>query len=1840
MRNLFVIIWVLLLFPLQKSWGQNGSYDDYYEGYLIQTKAAKWHDLQKEYQISAADRFEGVEFWQIAGGKVQGAHTSVDTLYVHAGTTLRLSLPDKLNADYSIQTYQRWYDIRRLSTFKTFSKVYNWNYDDLLMPERVKGYRFKNGYIGSPLTGTTVLDNMYFYYPTKTEFAQMFPGNTDSNLDNNYYLVACDVSGYNDYTETYDKQTSHSSSFPNVFWEPTLSHRIIYYICNVDDNENASYVKRWKQGIADGTLTRSDETTNAYFEELEITFPAWRRANYTQDLVALTKEARGYAIPGIEYGYANDPISKELNVEIKDNTAGISLVNNTISGADTKIQFNYPSGNRVANNAKASIVVYKTINGTRYNIARFKLTFKEEGNLLTQTEMKAHQQVGQSNYYRTPEYLKANFELLTEQNFDYDKNVANLVYGNSKYYPFPRNWEACSYGFYDGSYGKDSDFPHGNGDFAEWGYYALTNSYVEGPNAWTGQYNNPLPNDDDPIRYNSRGNKSSFHMYIDASDRAGVVARVPFKEKLCRGSELFVTAWVKCARWSSGSDNAAMLFTIMGVREENGVKSYTPIYRQQTGQIPLSYMDLGDSGKNDWMQLYFSFVNHSEIDYDSYVVQIDNQSASTNGGDMYVDDIRVYMKKPQAEVTQLTMNCTEDAVRVNFSMDWTRILSRLGIDENEPGNHGVDFCFVDTVLFHKNMLELEATIPDELKRVEEALKKSAVAPEANSFGEFQRFNFKTPFSQNRTYQAGNDATSLARNNKETIDGKEQYFFFGGEDVVGNKTLTVDFYSMLIPNRPYWLLITDPFPDDGIAEAKDFLDDWGTDCAIQTDFMVKSRNVVRVNGEVVEPSTTYCAGKVLDFTVDLKIPDGEGGYKELEGSDVYFDWFFGTSANIDTEAEFREVNETYGISVRDALKSFRDIYPNADKISEDTPTSGDFTAEKRKLLEYYVNIKPTTGQYAGLILHKKKLTLTLVNPGLHMVIMPIKITIPGITEHESNMICWNYIPVMMNVTGNSPNLHIGFNNMDYPAGHYPNIRIGYKQLKDISKSKPLTVNLRGATFVSELNGQMQPVDSIYAEDTKFKYIYLVGTNDPEYTHLFDGEGNHGFDYPIGYLDALHAEKYGPGSSFDDKMTIHFDYEGKILARETSKLEKFEPKEGYEYAFTVFYEEAKKNAAPGTTRLACEGQITVTMIVVPEYLVWNDTKKGTGSYTIGGWNNDDNWQRATREQLNMAADGNGTKYPNSEKAAYEDGGRAYTPMSFSKVIIPRGTQVELYSAGHSENLWWDNNKPDYIAPRTTNIEYESMTFENPQKAGYITGRFRANLCDQIHIEPEAEVVHAEYLAYKKAWVDYEIEAGKWHLLSTPLNDVFSGDFYTKKETGRENAEYFQPIRFDEKINNRYQPSVYQRAWSQTAVMMVSPGTQLEPKTMAMQGNWSSVFNKTIDEYKPTQGFSLKVQDVKDASQKALIRLPKEDVKYAYLTKQGDHMGSDSLKRSEKAGLLISDQLYKLRPEFNPAEPDEPITFTLENNNGTDYYLIGNPFIAHLDMKEFFKVNRQLDRKYWYIVGDKQGVALDNDSEEGGITGDGSTNFTIPPLHSFFVRINNPANKEITFTSAMQVLGKENDGRTTTRTLRITASADGKVSHAVVRYSAEAVAGYQSSEDAELFLDSNLAGVPMVYTVAGSMAVSVNQTDKMYGIPLGTYGGLTDEVALTFNGTESFSNLSLYDAVNHTEIPLSEGVSVRIKGNVGGRYYLRAGAPTQNEEIETSRTLIYTLGQNRIVVSSSSVPVEKIRICRINGSLVNEIKANDFYREIHVSSPGIYVVTVQTADGKSEVGKVRLY
>ena len=53
------------------------------------------------------------------------------------------------------------------------------------------------------------------------------------------------------------------------------------------------------------------------------------------------------------------------------------------------------------------------------------------------------------------------------------------------------------------------------------------------------------------------------------------------------------------------------------------------------------------------LQMYFSFIVENDALYDSYVLQVDNNSESTQGGDMYIDDIRVYLATPSAEVKSI-----------------------------------------------------------------------------------------------------------------------------------------------------------------------------------------------------------------------------------------------------------------------------------------------------------------------------------------------------------------------------------------------------------------------------------------------------------------------------------------------------------------------------------------------------------------------------------------------------------------------------------------------------------------------------------------------------------------------------------------------------------------------------------------------------------------------------------------------------------------------------------------------------------------------------------------------------------------------------------------------------------------------------------------------------------------------------------------------------------------------------------------------------------------------------------------------------------------------------------
>lgn len=1811
----------------------------------IKHKPAKWHDLRSSLNISQAakdmDTFNDMILWDqikfpgMENYQVQSAHTLIDTIYVHKGSSVRLNLPDRLNESTNMNSYQRWYSFRTDKTFEVNNPSYTGGIKDLLTPATISNYyRFNNGYVVySDQNNVNKSYSMNFYFPTDDEFPSMFTG-FKTTRDNNWYLVACDVSGYDDFTEHFDVSSNKSTFLPNA-WEPTLTHRVIYYICAVDNDSNW-YVQALK-----------NQKEGEYLEDYVIHMPATRLPNKTNEMVALSKDARAYALPGIT---ANEDVAG-LTVRLdSNNTAGISLAAGndshttsqesdrefTLTGETRKIHFLYPISNPdntrsvKGNNTEATILVTK---GEK-NIARFRLVFTEENRLLTQSQVEQlDRQVNpgtgwNSLTYRTPNKLNTNpsYELLTELNFDYDPSVASL-YGASQYYPFPMAWENSSYGFFDG--GAADYISSRDKDYTEWGNYSILNNYLE-CGTWAWSQSKPSP---DPL-VNSKGTNSSYHLFVDASDRPGVIARLPFRENLCPGTELFVSAWVKSARYDTSADNAGMLFTIMGAEtDENGQEKLTPIYRYQTGQIPATYQNDQSinlpgfvTDKNEWFQVYFSFVNSGNLSFDRYILQIDNNSASTSGGDMYLDDVRVYISKPTPHVSQKEFSCINKRTKMNFYLNWRQLCERLGMDENSTGDgtRAIDFCFVDTVKY-TNAINAGEKPETALSLAIEHIGDGNDPASGGYDATIATIHFYENFNSHNVYNTQGD--NLAKDNKIGDD----YFFYragSGED----RKLSVDFYATLSPYRPYWMLIRDN-NTGSVSTFSDFAASINDPCGIKSDFYVEPTALIKVNGEIVKPETDFCIGQIFNFTAQVRVPTGsddEGNETYMLLDDVNFDWFFGT------EDEFIAQNATYNnVSLNEALTQFREIEAYRDYESLDGVNPlGTFTQDHINIINYYLDAAGTAGgRHKRLVLCKPNLDISMLEGGLQVVMRPIKTTRPsGITEDQWANICWEYIPLALTSNHNAPVLHAGFNPVNYPTDDFnPNLRIGLAQIrKAIDEKNTLRIDLRKAELVSKGATYLGLITNRTAEENEvYQQIYLTATNDPQYTDLLLQHPG-AFSLPIGRLTELFAKEYTGGSDFNDHANVYFYLNKQTLDDGTSFT--FNPREGYEYTFSLHFEEYGEDVFN-----TCEGTFPLTMKVVPEYMEWvGQTQDGK----YANWNNDDNWKRIKFDRIKK------TNVTDDEKDYFTDGGtndksEGFVPMLFTKVIMPENSQVELYAAGYNADDSWGYGTgvsalPDHIAEPTNNIQYDLMAFDNTN--GLTTERYRVSLLNQIHFEPGAEMLHAEYLLYDTAWVDYELTGGRWYTLASPLKAVYAGDFYTDK-SGTEGNEYFQPIYYSESDNSRFNPSVYQRGWKGSNATMV--GTPDGERAIA--GNWSALYNKVDEAYTPGTGFSLKVQDV---TGNATFRLPKADGSYKYYPYGDGQSGSETLvSRAEGgkdvSGRLRSDTLYIRKTDLTDAKPGAPIEITLSETAHGDYYLVGNPFMAHLDMEKFFDQTTGngsvLEKKYWLVTNGNQTAAVGT-GDGSWVAVDGNSTPTVAPLQSFFVqKVDNVTSDQIKFTQDMQTLGGTGDGLRSANALTITATTtDGRTSRAAVAYDMAASADYEVSEDAELFLDSNLGDVPMVYTVAGTMATSINRTSELYNIPLGVYGSKQEMVTLSFGGLNQFSSATLYDAQEQTETPLREGKTVSVPAGTSGRYFLRAGTPTGNEVIARNAFLVYSVGGGKVMVTSSNTPLKDIRVYTMGGAQVRSIQASGMQQEIYLNR-GIYLITVSDQDGLQETRKV---
>ena len=985
-----------------------------------------------------------------------------------------------------------------------------------------------------------------------------------------------------------------------------------------------------------------------------------------------------------------------------------------------------------------------------------------------------------------------------------------------------------------------------------------------------------------------------------------------------------------------------------------------------------------------------------------------------------------------------------------------------------------------------------------------------------------------------------------------------------------------------------------------------------------DFSIVQQKVAisDANGSVVTTVRVSCDGNSktdVDITAKLETADNVGGGSILLNN-VKFDWFVGTPDGADNK--FSTISE-----LQQALRRFRDKYPDATSLNAAFQTSNRADYD---LLEKY--IAGVDGD--GTLVLAVSNTLTgykFSKVGTYKIAaVPIatKIT-QGTVTYE---ICPNPMYFTIRIVEDGPKLVLGFDQVAYPTDDRA-VRIGLPQIKEMVKKGE---NGRLILPVADLNnGKDKNIEIKFRDESK---VFIADTNDPTFTST---------KQLIGKLKETTlktgAKEIGLVFNNDASTTFH---------------------EGYWYELNFSYE-----LYNSSTTAACPGDLFITFKVVPEYLTWFPT---VANKLNANWNNDLNWKRSTAAEL---YDKN---YEDYDEATYGNQvntqltrQQAYTPMKFSKVVI---TNNKMVFPGLGNIVYRQGNE---IATKLTNFKGEEATnyiaydfvvswnddtadpadHSTDGKGTFRCETFRGNLCDQIFFKAQAELLNQPYLIYNKAFVEKEVESNKWNLISTPMKDIYAGDFFVPQTTGREESKTaFSAMNFDETSDNRVAAPVYQRNWDSNETQIVDGGTQY--KVHDFDGNnisiesisdasmnveslyWSHVYNKLDENYSDGKGFALKAGDqYKQLSDKWLFRLPKEDVEYKYFKPDGTYSDLKvDVTKPEKYKLNVP---YSNEPSLL-GEISLPLTANTHSNNL--YYIVGNPYTASLSMYRFLNGNTSFERKVWTL---DNGVLNAHNIPEG--TYNRKDDYIIEPMQGFFVKVKegatvNQANFTLMMTTDRWISGGSTISETPAK-MSINVVENGKrMAMAKVVVKDDADGDFNNDEDIELLNNTELEDIPQVYTIAGTQAAALNALPKIGILPFGVIAKEKKMVAVELEANRYLdAPLYILDAKTGTYTPADH--AIEIEANEHGRYYITTAMYNIESDSEENNIRCFSPQSGTITVSSIASNLASVSIYTIDGKLLTSasgINATSWQKQV---ATGIYIIKVATEDKKEKTVKMKV-
>ena len=662
--------------------------------------------------------------------------------------------------------------------------------------------------------------------------------------------------------------------------------------------------------------------------------------------------------------------------------------------------------------------------------------------------------------------------------------------------------------------------------------------------------------------------------------------------------------------------------------------------------------------------------------------------------------------------------------------------------------------------------------------------------------------------------------------------------------------------------------------------------------------------------------------------------------------------------------------------------------------------------------------------------------------------------------------------------------------------------------------------------------------------------------------------------------------------------------------------------------------------------CDGLITLPVKIVPQYLTW------TGS-TNDDWYNEDLWKQSTKGELYF--DGYADS-PNTDANGSDDIDDAYSPLYFTKITLSENKELGLIDASENKDTndnrflegWSEQTSDGKDMADSIRYEMAVVNAEGKIEPYYI------NKVSEIYFKPNASMYRQDYLDYQKAWVEFESVPGTPYWMASPLKGIYAGDMYAPTNTGRQETPAFEDIHYNgihedgTDVNSRWNPAFYQKAWDKAITYAngdvnddgIPDEDANETTTVsAVKSNWSIEYNDVTVPYSLGKGFYSRVEyepTSGTANNSVMVRLPKADADYKY------EPATRALTNTEKKDSDYGQLADGTEITIDLSKEDTGNTSEEVDGDGK-HFLVGNPYMAYLNMSEFFKTNTNVvENKYWTINNGTVVVGTPDVDFEG----EQKTGY-IAPMTAFFIEVKDgveDTKKKITFSTSMTAAKPGDTENVYTRSyeatnpqLTLTASSAKGKSRAAVVQSFDASNQYESDRDAVTLLDSEL-DAPTVYTVAGNYAAAVNAVHDCQNIPLGVYAKDNEEVELTVEGASQLTEpLYLYDAVTRSSTPIEgDSYTLNLTGSSHGRYFLTTDAG--NIRVESDIRIYSPNGGQLIIAASPSDKLKQVQIYDLSGRMVESRKnigASTYQLNV---TQGIYIVRVISEQGSAEA-KLRI-